>query len=263
MTQIRAATRLDEPGLMGVASAHEIAGNDSVQNPRYQALLRDCGRLVVADVDGSVVGFGGMIQVHGVAMITDLFVLEDHHGRGLGSAMTAALLDGYPQRMTFSSRHPAARATYAAAGMEPRWFLRYLHGGAGAAAAADTHLRAVAVGAESIVSDRPELITFFGGALLLHVLDGDDIVGQALVTDAGTHLALDRLVTTAAHDAAMTAVLRALPSTRAVEACVPEPSPAHDRLLSLGFAEIEYDLHMSSAPDLLPRHVVAVNPGLA
>jgi hypothetical protein len=258
---IRPATRADEAGIRAVATAHDLAGFDSVQNPRYQALLRDHGRLVVAEHDGEIVGFGGMIIAGGAAMITDLFVFEERHGRGDGTAMTAALLEGFEKRMTFSSRYPLARATYARAGMEPQWYLRYLRGRA--PVVPDLGLRAVEVAHGTASSDRPELVAFFDIARCFHLVDGADVVGHAIVRDTDAYVAVDRLVTSAAHDAAMAALLREMPADRDVEACVPEPSPANAFLRGIGFDEVEYDLHMASEPGLMPDGAVALNPGLA
>jgi hypothetical protein len=259
---IRPATAQDQDAVAAVATAHEISGRDSVQNPRYQTLLREKGRLVVADTDGEVVGFGGMIPAAGVAMITDLFVLQDHHGVGLGTAMTNALLDGYERRMTFSSAHPAARAAYIRAGMEPRWTLRYLRGRANPPPSPS--LQAVPVKHADVQADRPELVEFFEWGRCYHIVDrGGEVVGHAIVTSDLGHLAIDRLATTADHAAAMAALLGALTPNAEVQACVPSESNAAALLVALGFRDVDSDLHLSSEPGLMPSTLVAVNPGLA
>jgi GNAT superfamily N-acetyltransferase len=259
---IRAATAADETAIAAVATAHHISGRDSVHNPRYQALLRDRGRLIVADDGGEVIGFGGMIPAAGVAMITDLFVLESHHGQGFGTRITDALLDGYERRMTFSSAHPAARAAYVRAGMTPRWTLRYLRGRANPPPSPS--LQGVEVSRAAVQSDRPELVELFDWGRCFHIVDRAGlIVGHAIVTQVDSRLAIERLNTTANHAAAMAALLGALTPNADVSACVPSESNAVPLLERIGFEQTETDLHLSSEPDLMPPTLAAVNPGLA
>ena len=61
----------------------------------------DVGRVVVAELDAAVAGFGAVQQIgagpDAVSMLCDLFVDPGAHGRGCGRAMLADLWsDGWP-----------------------------------------------------------------------------------------------------------------------------------------------------------------------
>ena len=102
---------------------------DASADADYLALVRSQhGRLLVAERDDRVVAFGGVVDIDGVAMLTDLFVAADARGAGIGTMLLDALFDGSSRRMTFSSKHPAALAAYQRVGMEPQWRLLYLKG---------------------------------------------------------------------------------------------------------------------------------------
>src|SRR4029078_736025 len=96
---------------------------------------------VAAATERRVTASSDVVDVDGVAMLTDLFVAADARGAGVGTQLLHELLDGTDRRMTFSSKHPAALAAYRSAGMEPRWRFLYLKavangGGSGLPAAA-------------------------------------------------------------------------------------------------------------------------------
>ena len=103
-------------------------GNASA-DASYLALVRSQqGRLLVAESAGRVTAYGGVVDIDGVAMLSDLFVAADARGAGIGGLLLQELLDGFRDRMTFSSKHPAALAAYRRMGMQPRWRLLYLKG---------------------------------------------------------------------------------------------------------------------------------------
>src|SRR5690606_21795983 len=127
---IRDATTADVEGIVGVAASHGFDEPDSGVDPGYLELVAGHGRLAVALEAGAVVGFGGTVRVFGAAMVTDLFVLDDWQGRGVGPRLLGLLLAGEHERMTFRSKRPLAIPACRRMGMLPRWRLRYLRGSA-------------------------------------------------------------------------------------------------------------------------------------
>ena len=108
---VREATPADDDDIEAIARAHGFEDDaDSAIDDRYRRFVAAHGRLVVAQDAGKVVGFGGAIDADGVRLVTDLFLLASHQGRGLGGAMLDALVGDAERRMTFSSGHRASRA---------------------------------------------------------------------------------------------------------------------------------------------------------
>jgi hypothetical protein len=168
---------------------------------------------------------------------------------------------GYERRMTFSSSHPPALAAYRRAGMERHGTLLYLRG---PVARSSTGISARPVAPQEFATDRPELLELYGGrATLLHLVDGPDLVGHAIVVENEAGPSIHRLVTTAKHTDAMAAVVATLDRGAVVDACVPDWSPAAGRLLAGGFEVTDRDPWMASDPSLLPPTLVVINPGLA
>lgn len=82
----------------------------------------DTGRLLVAELDGRVEGFGATVERGDVVWLAELFVRRAHQGAGLGAALLAALAPGGGRAFaTSSSDDPAALALYARAGLRPLW----------------------------------------------------------------------------------------------------------------------------------------------
>jgi GNAT superfamily N-acetyltransferase len=265
---VRPAVHDDGDALVGLAREYDLAGIDSVCNPRYRDLIARRGRLLVATHDGVVVGFGGMVDLAHASMVTDLFVTADHHGHGTGRALLDGLLCDRPHRMTGSSSHPAARALYESFGMSLHWWLRYLRVDAVATDAAAS-IDVATDTADASISDRPELDALADNLVWLRLIRGGVSVGHALTappTDAATPWQVFRLRTSLPHDAAIRAVLAALPVGAAVECCIPEWSAAAPALGDLGAVEFDRDVFMSNLPpdaDGTPRDLAVVNPGLA
>lgn len=88
----------------------------------------DTGRMVVAELDGNVVGFGGTLTRSGVLYLADLFVRPEHQDRGIGGRLAHRLCSmHHHQLFTFASGDPRAQALYARLGMpavEPYHYLR-------------------------------------------------------------------------------------------------------------------------------------------
>jgi GNAT superfamily N-acetyltransferase len=130
---LRAATTDD------LASCHRVwlateptptATEPTLSPPRVLPLHRhelDTGRLVVADLEGVIVGFGATLTRSGVAYVADLFVTPDHQSHGIGARLLHALLDDHDgPRFTLASTDPRARALYERFGMHPVGEYAYL-----------------------------------------------------------------------------------------------------------------------------------------
>ena len=121
---IREATVCDDAVMDAIARE-----GDASADAQYLELVRSQGgRLLVAESDDRVVGYGGVVAIDGMTMLCDLFVAAAARGAGVGTHLLQQLFEGSSRRMTFSSKHPAAAAAYRRAGMEPQWRLLYLRG---------------------------------------------------------------------------------------------------------------------------------------
>jgi GNAT superfamily N-acetyltransferase len=263
---VRTATADDEAGIVAVAMAEGFRGRDTAVDPTYRQVVATHGQLSVAIVDGAVVGFGGAIDVDGSRMVTDLFVLEQHHGHAIGQALLRHLVSPTIERMTFSSAHPAARLSYYRAGMEPRWRLQYWLGAAPATSAAGC--RVSIVERAQWRGDRPELADLWSTAddRLVHLIADGRLVGWAMVVATGVPEArwtIARLMTELPHQTAMRAVLSVVPAGDTVLVSSPEWSDAGRLLAAVGFEQIEHDMFCSTEGLDLDRTHVAVHPGLA
>ncbi|HJV03813.1 MAG TPA: GNAT family N-acetyltransferase, partial [Actinomycetota bacterium] len=97
--------------------------------------LRRTGLVVVAD-DPEPVGFAAAIVREGVWFLSQLWVLPEHHGSGVGAALLDEALvfgRGASAFSTMSSPHPAAQLLYLRASMFPMWVSMEMAGGDGAA----------------------------------------------------------------------------------------------------------------------------------
>ena len=105
------------------------------------------GQLLVAEVDGDIVGFGATLTRSGVAYLADLFVAPPHQHQGIGSRLAHALCDEHPGPLfTFASTDDRATRLYASLGMqavEPYHYLACdLGGDLGSLEQPDSDLRA-------------------------------------------------------------------------------------------------------------------------
>ena len=242
MIELRETTIDDDARLAEIARE----GDSADASPAYFAFVRSSGSLLAAADGGLVIGFAGMVPVGEVAMVTDLYVAAVSRGHGVGGRLLGALLDGWPQRMTFSSSHPLAMPAYQSAGMEPRWRLRYLSG------------RAVGGGLPLVPArwrhDRADLVEHFRAE--------GAIVGHDIVVHVGTRGAVvERLVSDRA-EAEMHWLLEALPSGTTVWCRVPEHRPLAGWLEQRGFWVNEHDTFLSSPGVDLDPGVSCVHAGL-
>jgi GNAT superfamily N-acetyltransferase len=93
----------DDRGRIDLASVHAYIANESYWAPgrplETQAAMNDAAaRLVGLYKDGRQVGFTRTALVAGmrVAYLYDVYVLEEHRGRGLGEALVRETVDSGP-----------------------------------------------------------------------------------------------------------------------------------------------------------------------
>jgi GNAT superfamily N-acetyltransferase len=130
---VRPADEADLPAIASILEANDepVSWPDVPRPPYVEHLLTRPGlRLVVGELDGTVAGVAGSIEVGSPArrFLTDLYVDPGRQSRGLGSAMLREVMAVADERMTFSSRDPRALSAYIRSGMRPWWPLLYLEG---------------------------------------------------------------------------------------------------------------------------------------
>lgn len=250
---LRPAVDADLGRLVAIAAAGDGHGVDTAHLCHVQCH----GRLVVAEEAqaAQVVGFGGVVEVPAptgpVAMVSDLFVDPARRGRGVGGDLLARLVDGYASRMTCSSHHPAALAAYRRVGMEPRWPVRTMRGGAQGSEVrgemrSTMDSRAAKPGTWR--HGRGELVARFAAT-------GAEICADHIVSRRADRVVVHR-VESADAVGVVTALLDTLPPTITVELSVPSPHPLSGWLDEHGFVEISTDIFCAT-PD------VDVDPNLA
>lgn len=242
MIELRDTTVADDARLAEIAAEGDSADVASA----YFAFVRSSGRLLAASDEGLIIGFAGMVPVGEVAMVTDLYVAAESRGHGVGGRLLGTALDGWPQRMTFSSSHPLAMPAYRRAGMEPRWRLRYLSG------------RAVGGGLPLVPApwrhDRTDLVEHFRAERA--------IVGHDIVVHVGTRGAVVERLVSDRPETEMQWLLEALPSGTTVWCRVPEHRPLALWLEQRGFWENDHDMFLSSPGVDLDPGVSCVHAGL-
>lgn len=90
--------------------------------PDYAHLLAT-GELHVAEQNGRIVGYAGVVARGETAFLTDLFIAPDVQSRGVGGRLLRHALAPFSDRLRFtvSSTDPRALALYIRAGMQPHW----------------------------------------------------------------------------------------------------------------------------------------------
>lgn len=240
---VREATASDDAVLDAIARE-----GDASADTDYLALVRSQqGRLLVAEHHGRVVGFGGVIDINGLSMLTDLFVGADARGTGIGTRLLNELFDGSTRRMTFSSKHAAALAAYRRVGMEPRWRLLYLSGvarggGTGMPTGSWQH-------------DRIQLVEQMSA-------HGAHVSADAVWMSEETGVWIARVQSTKPVKV-VSAILAGLSRDTVVKICVPEYSPLAPWALNSGFDEIDCDTFCSTPDVTMPPDLHCLDPGLA
>ncbi len=116
---IRDATEADVPACIDVwvSTQPDIGVAPLPEQPLARHEL-DTGRLILAEVDGAIVGFGATLTRSGVAYLADLFVAPAHQGSGIGRQLLQALFaDHRGSLFTFASTDPRAQRLYEQFGM--------------------------------------------------------------------------------------------------------------------------------------------------
>lgn len=275
--ETRRATAADVDGIAAVRLSNGPAHADSGANPAYCRHLIDNEHLWVAvDVSGDAVGFAGAVDTGEARLLSDLFVRADAHGRGVGSGLLRAVLDGADERYTFASTDPAALPLYTRAGMRTRWTLLEMSGPAplvGSTGAPDVEVRrvdaiaAAAAELEMTGVDRSSAHRYWAsrnGATALVVTGPEGVVGVAVVAEeaSGAGLRIDHLVS-ADHmaPAVMAAVVGEWAPDR-VHAYVPGSTEFAAWLLAHRFVVDDISLHMATAGIGVHPLLAVVHPGL-
>ena len=220
---------------------------DASADAQYLELVRSqAGRLLVAESDGRVVGYGGVVEIDGMTMLCDLFVAADARGAGVGTHLLQQLLKGSRRRMTFSSKHPAALAAYRRAGMEPQWRLLYLRG------------KAVGGGTELAVAPWRH-----GRRSLVEQMarQGAHVSVDVVSVPEGTGVWIARLQSDRPVEV-LAVALAGLPGGTVVTMCTPEHSPIAAWAQSTGFVVSDYDTFCATPEVHLPEDLHCLNPGL-
>lgn len=241
--RIREALPSDDEVMDAIAREGDASADAS-----YLAFVRSQhGRLLVAESEERVTAYGGVVDIDGTAMVCDLFVAADARGAGVGSLLLQELLDGFRDRMTFSSKHPAALAAYRRLGLQPQWRLLYLKGralggGAGMPAAAWQHDR------HSLVQEMER--------------QGAHVTADAVSMPDKGGVWIMRLHSTRPIKV-LSATLAGLTAGTVVTMCTPEHSTVAAWAQKNGFEVEDHDTFCAT-PDLdLPDDLHCLDPGLA
>jgi GNAT superfamily N-acetyltransferase len=280
---VRAATEADAPAITAILEANDepVTWPDVPRPPYVDHLLTRPGmRLVVGELDGSVAGIAGTIELGGpdTRFLTDLYVDPAQQSLGLGTAMLHAAFEGADARMTFSSRDPRALGAYIRHGMRPHWPLLYLELSAGAMGPSEqgVEVRPADVAETARLSiawtgiDRSVDFDFYGrlpeAAGFVVVIDGADAaVGWArreLVPPEGRWLDHASIAPDADPVRAAFAVLRAAAADQRLGAAVPGLHPAVAPLLERGVRIGGQDTFCATDPDLFDPERIFPSPGL-
>lgn len=280
---VRTATGDDVRAIGAVALAtgqdEEWGGTD----PAYVRHLMAHGRVVVAEDDGVVTGFGATRRIDAsdgpISMLCDLFVEPRSHGLGAGRAMLAELWRDAPRRMTFSSLHANALPLYTRFGLDAWWPLLYLSGDVRALRAATgwaaepsapgevAGLEARWTGVDRS-ADHLAWAARPGGQPVVARHDGE-AMATGTVAGAGADCGLVHLVVApgaGAHDVAdavLTVLASLEPAGGRARVHLPAPHPATRALLAAGWRNEEFDLFMATATDLLDPCRAVPSPALA
>jgi len=280
---VRPAADADLAAIANVAIAAGQQDEWAGSNPVYVRHLMNHGRVVVAELDGEVAGFGAAQQVgagpRAATMLCDLFVHPANHGRGCGRAMLADLWSGAARRMTFSSLHSNAIPLYTSFGADAWWPLLYLHGTADRLPAS-AGWTAEQVSADTVAghelawtgagrtADHRAWAARPGGAPVI-VSVGGEIMAAGTVAGSESQRGIEHLAISPAADdstaaAAVVTVLAYLGTTGgATQVCLPAPHPAVRPLLAAGWRFDEFDVFMASEPGLLDPRRAVPSPGQA
>ena len=243
VSAIREASSSDDAVMDAIARE-----GDASADAGYLALVRSQGgRLLVAELAGRVIAYGGVVDIEGVAMLCDLFVAADARGMGVGTQLLHELIDGSNRRMTFSSKHAAALAAYRRTGMEPQWRLLYLRG--------------VACGGGPQL---PAGEWRHGRAALVEEMarQGAHVSSDVVSMPEGNGVWIAR-VDSARPVEALAAALAELTAGTVVTMCTPEHSAVARWAQDNGFTVTDYDTFCATPGVVIPGDLNCLDPGLA
>jgi GNAT superfamily N-acetyltransferase len=280
---VRDATPADLDAIGAVAAATGQVEEWSGSDPAYVTHLLAHGRVMVAEQDGGVTGFGATRRIGAgpgaVTMLCDLFVDPGAHGRGTGQALLAGLWEPGTPRMTFSSLHAHAVPLYTRAGLDAWWPLLYLGGAHGglprppgwSVAAADpaevAALEAEWTGTDRAADHRAWAARPGGRAVIAR--HGAAVLAAGTVAGVAAEYGIVHLATSpAAGDgevaAATLAVLGSLDTVDGrARVCLPGPHPATRPLLAAGWHIDFMDIFMATEPGLLDPRRAVPSPAMA
>jgi ribosomal protein S18 acetylase RimI-like enzyme len=279
---VRPAADADLPDITRILEVNDepVSWPGVPRAPYVEHLLTRPGlRLVVGELDGTVAGVAGSIEVGdpGRRFLTDLFVDPARQSRGLGTAMLRAVMDGATERMTFSSKDPRALGSYVRNGMRPWWPLLYLEVEADRlgpqAAGVVARPGDVAETAELSFAwtgiDRSVDFTFYAGhpdaaGFVVEIDDGVAAVGWARreLSEPGRWLDHASIAPDADPVRAGFGILRAAAAGDRLGAAVPGPHPAVATLLEAGARIGDTDTFCATDPDLLDSERLFPSPGM-
>ncbi|MDX6717741.1 MAG: hypothetical protein QOH30_4299 [Baekduia sp.] len=275
---IREATEADLQQCNNVWASTQVGlGDNPIPYQPLSAHELKTGRLVVADVDGEVVGFGGTLTRSGVLYLADLFVIPAQQNRGLGRQLLKALcVDHRGPLFTFASADPRAQRLYEQFSMRPVEQYHYLDARVDrlVAWATDVDLKSASpaevLTVDAVITRRDrtadiDFATQLGAAWYL-AYRGDACLGVAAVAAptwwSAWHPRGACVGPVVAHDpadvapimaAALSSLHRVDPVPDIVSMFCPASHDALPALLAAGFEIIDTDLLMSSNPTLIDR----------
>ncbi|MEV7969010.1 GNAT family N-acetyltransferase [Sphaerisporangium sp. NPDC088356] len=254
----RVAMDVDMPGVREVASHFELL-DDWTGMPDFLDAERAFGTLVVGEVDGRIVGYGGVLRRGRVSHLGDLYVLPEHQSSGVGRAILDRLLPSDTPRVTFASDDPRALGLYVRQGMRPVCPLLYLTSPPqeasrppGAEGREPPGVReAGMLDARISGGDRTGALSWYAGlpGVTLHVTGGGYAFARVIDEDlevgpAGGATPQDCV------DAVLAAVA-AHPGIDEAQVAVPGVHPALPRLLEAGWEIDDMDTFMTTDPGLV------------
>ncbi|WP_432926600.1 GNAT family N-acetyltransferase [Microbispora sp. CA-135349] len=252
---VRPAADADMPGLRAVANSFGLLGMWPEQ-PDFVDAEREFGAVVVGEVDGTIVGFGGTLRRGTVTHLGDLFVLPDHQSSGVGRAILSRLLPQGTPTVTFASADKRAFALYVRNGMRPRCPLLYLERGplggrpasrgSGQAPGEADVRAAAAMDAHVCGGDRASTLRWFAGlpGVTLHVSGS----GYAFARTAGDGVVIGPAGGATPQDCAdiVLEAANAHPGAGPVHVAVPGTHPLLPLLLDEGWHIGDMDTLMTS-----------------
>jgi GNAT superfamily N-acetyltransferase len=280
---VRAATEADVPAIAAILAANgeHVTRPDMPGAPYVEHIVgRPGARIVVGELDGSVAGMAGSIEVGGPRrrFLTDLYVDPARQSRGVGRAVLEAAMDGANERMTFSSRDPRALAAYVRNGMRPWWPMFYVEVPPGRLGDHDpgVDVRPADVAETAGLSlawtgvDRSVDFAFYArfpeSAGFAVVIDGGlaavGWAGRESEAVGGRWLEHASIAPDADPVRAAFAILRAAAGGERLGAAVPGPHPAVAPLFELGGRFSDVDQFCATDRDLLDPERIIPSPGL-